>query len=287
MPVSSLFRTFPIRLVLLAAALALLLTPAFAQSVADGRAAAQRGDPASAIAIWTPLAEAGDPEAQYWLAESFWGGWWGVPENLERRAYWHLRAAERGHVPSFVQLGRMYELGQHFAQDDRAAAQWYTRAAEAGNADGQYALAFLYQEGRGVAQDPGQAHGLWEAATLQGHAGARHEICERSHRFCHTCIADTHTFEVRQLQASDTMSMMHEQELMTASFAWDDEILIDGRRYEKSGLPQVRTVDVLDFFAFKDKVPFMIDRGDGPEPSVIYALHKGMNCEVQPYRLVF
>src|SRR5690606_40429188 len=113
---------------------AFLCAPAFAQSVEDGRAAAQQGDPATAIAIWTPLAEAGDPEAQYWLAESFWGGWWGVPENLERRAFWHMQAAGQGHVPSYMQLRGMYAHEHHFTQDDDAAAEWYARAAEAGNA---------------------------------------------------------------------------------------------------------------------------------------------------------
>jgi TPR repeat protein len=261
--------------------------PAFAQNFEDGRAAAQQGDPATAIAIWTPLAEAGDPEAQYWLAESFWGGWWGVPENLERRAFWHMQAAGQGHVPSYVQLGRMYELGHHFAQDDLAAVEWYTRAAEAGNADGQYALAFFYQDGRGAAQDLERAHVLWETATLQGHEGARHELCERSGRFCNTCVADPQTFEIRQLRESDPMSFLEQQELMTASWAWDDNITIEGKTYRKSGLPQVRTFDVLEFFAFKDKVPFMIETGDGSEPSVIWALYKGMTCEVQPYWLVF
>ena len=86
---------------------AFLCAPAFAQSFEDGRAAAQQGDPATAIAIWTPLAEAGDPEAQYWLAESFWGGWWGLPENLERRAFWHMQCAWQGNFPSFIDLGGM------------------------------------------------------------------------------------------------------------------------------------------------------------------------------------
>lgn len=266
---------------------AFLSAPALAQSFEDGRAAAQQGDPATAIAIWTPLAEAGNPEAQYWLAESFWGGWWGVPENLERRAYWHMRAAEQGHAPSFVQLGQMYELGHHFAQDDRAAAEWYTRAAETGDADGQYALAHFYQEGRGVPQDLVQAHILWESAAMQGHEAARNDLCATSGRLCNTCVTDPHTFEVRQLRQSDTMLLLQEQELMTASWAWDDAVIIEGQTYRKSGLPQVRVADVLEFFAFKDKVPFMIDIGDGPEPNVIYALYKGLDCEAQPYRAVF
>lgn len=266
---------------------ALIAAPSLAQSFEDGQAAVQQGDPATAIAIWTPLAEAGNPEAQYWLAESFWGGWWGVPENLERRAFWHMQAAGQGHVPSFVQLGHMYALGHHFAQDHGAAAEWYARAAESGNADGQYALAHLYQEGRGGPQDLVQAHILWEKAAMQGHEAARLDLCATSGRLCNTCVADPHTFEVRQLRGSDPMSLLQEQELMTASWAWDDEVIINGRTWRKSGLPQVRTADALEYFAFKDKVPFMIDTEDGPEPSVIYALYKGLNCEVQPYRIVF
>ena len=163
---------------------ALLAAPAFAQSFEDGRAAAQQGDPATAIAIWTPLAEARDPEAQYWLAESFWGGWWGVPENLERRAFWHMQAAGQGHVPSFIQLGHMYALGHHFAQDDGAAAEWYARAAEAGNADGQYALGHSYHEGRGVPRDFDRAYGLWRQAAAQGHEGARLDLCAANAAFC-------------------------------------------------------------------------------------------------------
>ncbi len=114
--------------------------PALAQSVADGEVAAQQGDPARAIEIWTPLAEAGDPQAQYWLAESHWGGWWGGPEALDQVGYWHTQAAEQGYVPSFVKLGGMYQNGWHFAQDNVRSTDWYHRAAEAGNADGQYFL---------------------------------------------------------------------------------------------------------------------------------------------------
>lgn len=163
---------------------AFLCAPTFAQSFEDGRAAAEQGDPATAIAIWTPLAEAGDLQAQYWLAESFWGGWWGVPENLERRAFWHMQAAGQGHAPSYVQLGRMYELGHHFAQDDRSAAEWYARAADAGNADGQYALGHFYYEGRGVPRDFGRAYGLWRQAAAQGHEGAQADLCAEIADFC-------------------------------------------------------------------------------------------------------
>lgn len=173
------------RVMALFVALALSLpAPAHAQSFEDGLAAAQQGDPATAIAIWTPLAESGQPEAQFWLAESFWGGWWGRTENLERRAHWHMRAAEQGYAPSFVKLGHMHADGHHFTKDDEAAARWYARAAEAGNADGQYALGNVYFNGNGVTRNREKAYALWRLAAAQGHEGARLALCEEAKVMC-------------------------------------------------------------------------------------------------------
>jgi TPR repeat protein len=173
-----------IRVLLTASVLAFLPVAAVAQSFEDGLAAAQQGDPATAIAVWTPLAQAGDPRAQYWLAESFWGGWWGGTEDLERRAFWHRRAADQGHVPSFVKLGDMYTYGQHVTQDLREAAAWYARAADAANADGRYALGSAYLYGQGVPADRQRAFALWRQAAAQGHEGARIELCREAGEGC-------------------------------------------------------------------------------------------------------
>lgn len=159
-------------------------SPAPAQSFEDGRAAAQEGDPATAIAIWRPLAEAGHAEAQYWLAESYWGGWWGVPEDLAQVAYWHSRAAEQGHAPSFVKLGHLHGLGHHFPRDAAAAAGWFARAAEAGDPDGQYHLAISYFQGQGVPRDTARAYALWRQAAAQGSEGARIRLCEELGELC-------------------------------------------------------------------------------------------------------
>jgi TPR repeat protein len=185
MPVS----TLPAPLNVLCAAVfacGLLVAPTalVAQSYEAGAAAAQEGDPARAIAIWRPLAEAGDPRAQYALAETYWGGWWGVPEDLERRAFWHMAAAAQGHAPSFVQLGNMYHFGQHFPQDVRAAVDWYSRGAQAGNADGQYFLGSAFAQGIGVPRDMEQALALWKQAAAQGHEAARVDLCAAAAEFC-------------------------------------------------------------------------------------------------------
>lgn len=163
----------------------LFTTPALGASFEEGRAAASEGDPARAISIWKPLAEAGHAEAQYWLAQTHWGGWWGVPEDLEQVAKWLLRAAEQKHSPAFVDLGNMHAEGWHFARDDVAAAAWFRRAAEAENADGQYYLGHAYLEGRGVPRDPDEAMRLWRLSHAGGHEGAGMDLCAE---FAENCV---------------------------------------------------------------------------------------------------
>lgn len=175
------------RAILRAALVACLVStagPVLSQTVADGIAAAQAGDPAAAIAIFRPLAEAGDPVAQYWLAESYWGGWWGGVEDLAARALWHGRAAAQGHAPSMVELGHMHALGHHLPQDDAAAARLYAQAARLGNADALHALGNAYAAGTGVPQDAANAHSLWRQAADRGHEGARLALCAVSADIC-------------------------------------------------------------------------------------------------------
>jgi hypothetical protein len=266
---------------------ALLAAPALAQNVEDGQAAAQQGDPATAIAIWTPLAEAGDRKRNT--------GW---PNPI---------GAAGGACPKTSSDGRSGTCAPPSRVMPRPSSSWVgctswgiiSRRTITQPLSGTPAppkpetrtasmrLPIFIRKAAACRKIWNQAHVLWESATMQGHEAARLELCERSGRFCHTCVADPQTFEIRQLRGSDPMSFLEEQAVMNASWAWDDEIIIEGRTYRKSGLPQVRTADVLEFFAFKDKVPFMIDSGDGPKPNVIYALHKGLHCEVQPYHVVF
>ena len=81
-----------------------------------GMDAARKGDYATALREWTPLAEQGDAGAQY-------------------------------------NLGLMYGNGDGVPQDDKNAMKWYTLAAGQGYADAQYNLGFMYDNGYGVPQD--------------------------------------------------------------------------------------------------------------------------------------
>jgi TPR repeat protein len=89
----------------------------------DGVAAHERGDYATALRLWRPLAEQGTADAQY-------------------------------------KLGVMYAKGRGFPQDYAEAAKWFRLAAEQGDADAQFNLGTMYNKGRGVPQDYVQAH-MW------------------------------------------------------------------------------------------------------------------------------
>ena len=76
-----------------------------------GLAAAQKGDFATALREWTPLAEQGDNRAQY-------------------------------------NLGLMYDNGDGVVQNYKTALKWYRLSAEQGNAFAQSNLGLMYQNGK-------------------------------------------------------------------------------------------------------------------------------------------
>ncbi len=104
-----------------------LTAPAWAGSD-EGMAAYNRGDYATALREWRPLAKQGNAKAQF-------------------------------------NLGLMYSKGRGVPQDYTEAARWYRRAAEQGVAQAQYTLGFMYSKGRAVPQDYAQAH-MWYSLAV-------------------------------------------------------------------------------------------------------------------------
>ncbi len=96
--------------------LCLLTSLSVSADFQKGVEASQRGDYATALREWKPLAEQGDASAQY-------------------------------------NLGLMYDSGEGVPEDDKEAAKWYRRAAEQEDADAQTNLALMYGKGKGVPQD--------------------------------------------------------------------------------------------------------------------------------------
>jgi len=109
----------------LAAALA---APLSAQSVKAGIDAWQRADYPAAVAIWRPLAEGGDADAQFNLGQAYRLGR-GVQLDLSAAKVWFERAARSGHVDAETTLGLLT-----FQNGDRVTGLKWLKAAGPGRA---------------------------------------------------------------------------------------------------------------------------------------------------------
>ena len=105
--------------------------PAAAGPFEDAKAAFDKGDYATAMRLWRPLADQG------------------------------LASAQRA-------LAFMYAEGRGVPQDYAMAVAWYRKAAEQGDAAGQYYLGVMYDEGLGVPQDYAQSYMWLDLAAANG-----------------------------------------------------------------------------------------------------------------------
>ena len=164
------------------AASALIVAAGLARTVAagpleDGLVAAEHHDYATAIRLWSPLAEQGNPDAQYNLGVAYEYGH-GVTRDHTAAAIWFRRAANQGLAAAQLSLGVLYENGLGVSQDFGNAVSWYRMAAEQGNTAAQLNLGVMYANGWGVAQNYIIAH-MWfilAAALGDGDAARNRDI---------------------------------------------------------------------------------------------------------------
>ena len=141
---------FPIVLVL---SIVCLAAPASAD-FQSGMDANNRGDYATALREWRPLAEQGDALAQY-------------------------------------NLGLLYRKGRGVPQDDVQARQWYAKAAVQGQAKAQFNLGTLYFNGEGVPKDYQQALRWFRLAADQGGLSLKRKLpsCTIMVKGCHRILS--------------------------------------------------------------------------------------------------
>ena len=143
----------------------------FAQDFNRGFEAAHKGDYATALREWRPLAENGDAKAQYHLGLMYDRGW-GVTQDYSESVKWYRKAAEQGNSDSQHAIGLMYAFGRGFTQDFAEALQWYRKAAEQGNSDSQLNIGLMFGLGFGVPQDHISAHMWLNIAAANGNEDA-------------------------------------------------------------------------------------------------------------------
>ncbi len=141
-------------------------------TVEVGMDAYRAGDFARAQRVWQPLADAGNPRAQYmlgYMAENGQGRAWSNHDAAEE----YGRAAAQGLPEAQIALGELYHRGMGVSRDEARAAELYRRAAESGFGPGQLRYAEALFQGEGVQQDFGAALRWFRAAAENGVDEAR------------------------------------------------------------------------------------------------------------------
>lgn len=151
-----------------------LSAPAWADFKA-GIDAHQRGDYATALREWQPLAEQGDALAQYNLGLLYDNGR-GVQKDYAQARQWYEKAAAQGRADAQVSLGILYDYGRSIPQDFKKAVYWYRLSAKQGNDLAQRRLGLMYERGDGVERDYVQAY-MWY--TLGAAKGAERGVALR------------------------------------------------------------------------------------------------------------
>jgi len=159
---------------LVAVALGVMVAaPLSAQSVKAGIEEWQKADYAAAVAIWRPLAQRGDVDAQFNLGQAYRLGR-GVPINLALAKSWFERAASKGHLDAQTTLGLL--LFQNGDQAD--GLKWLKQAAESGEPRALLVYGTALYNGDAVTQDRLLGYAYVSKAAAQGLGPAKDTLSQ-------------------------------------------------------------------------------------------------------------
>jgi len=116
-----------------------------------------------AVAIWRPLAEAGNADAAFNLGQAYRLGR-GVPINLSAAQTWLSRAANKNHLDAQSTLGLLlFDSG-----DMHGAVRWLKTAAERGEPRAQLVYGTALFNGDGVNRNPVLGYAFVRRSAAQG-----------------------------------------------------------------------------------------------------------------------
>jgi TPR repeat protein len=89
--------------------------------------------------------------------------------NTNEAFHWFSLAADRGNADAEAQVGNCYFTGRGVGQDYRMAAKWYRRAADHNHYEAMKSLGYMLLNGLGVEKDMPAARYWTEKAAKEGH----------------------------------------------------------------------------------------------------------------------
>ena len=153
--------------------MASLAAPLSAQSVKAGIEAWQKADYSAAVAIWRPLADQGDADAQFNLGQAYRLGR-GVPIDLGAAQIWFERAAGKGHLDAQTTLGLLlFQNNNH-----SGALRWLKAASDKGEPRAMLVYGTALVNGDSVPQDPVQGYAYVSRAAAQGLLAAKDTLAQ-------------------------------------------------------------------------------------------------------------
>jgi uncharacterized protein len=161
------------RKLVLALALSTLISAPALADVKQGVDAWARGDYATAIKTWRPLAIAGNADAQFNLGQAYKLGR-GVPLDLKQAEEWYRKAALQGHIGAEDNYG----LVQFQNGNRQQAMPWIEKSANRGEPRAQYILGTALFNGDMVGKDWVRAYALMTRASASGLAPASSSLAQ-------------------------------------------------------------------------------------------------------------
>ncbi len=161
--------------VVLLLAVALWSPTSHAATVEEGLAALNAQNYGEAIKILRPLADGGDPQAQYFVGTMYRDGK-GLPQDQKVSCEWFEKSAEQGPPPAMHMTGLCYRLGLPGAVDNAKAAFWLKKAVERGYVPSMCVLGDLYATGSGVEKSPERTFELCQQSAKAGDPGAQYKL---------------------------------------------------------------------------------------------------------------
>jgi TPR repeat protein len=153
-----------------------LLLTSITASVADGVAgfeAYEKGDYATALKEFLPLAESGQASAEAAVGQMYFEGK-GVKPDMKEAARWLEPAASKGIARAQFLLGKLYLSGEGVAAVDPTKAAALTKAAaDQGMVEAPVDTCAFYYQGVGVPKDLVQSYLYANLAAQQGSEDGR------------------------------------------------------------------------------------------------------------------
>jgi TPR repeat protein len=154
------------------------------EALRRGLDAMANGRQADAFAAFALAAKAGDPEAQYRVAQCYFDGT-GVPMSRTEGVLWLHQAAEHGYADAQAMFGSLlvnglatlpdkitgdllFDPDRPGEPDFKEGLRWAEKASDQGSPKGDALLAFILSTGPEALRDPARAHQLYRRSAEAG-----------------------------------------------------------------------------------------------------------------------